>query len=80
LLLIEGVRLFQGRLRLLYQTAVFCVDNGMNDAATSLVDYALKVAPDEKTKATFEKLKATLPPLPPAAPAPTSAPAKPAAH
>ena len=71
-LLIEGVRFFQGRLRLVYQTAAFCVEAGMNDAAASLVDYALKVAPDAKTRGLFEKLKVALPPseLVPISPAP----------
>lgn len=60
-LLVEGVQLFPHRLRLMYQTAVLSVDAGMNDVATSLVDYALKVAPDVKTRELFEKLKAALP-------------------
>ncbi len=73
--LVEGVRLFPNRLRLLYQTSLFCVDAGMNEVAGSLVDYGLKVAPDAKVRGMFEKLKATLPPTPAA---PAAAPARPA--
>ncbi len=73
--LVEGVRLFPHRLRLLYQTAVFAADTGMNEVAGPLVDYALQVAPDAKTKEPFEKLKAALPSLP-AAFTPSAVPAK----
>ncbi len=75
LVLVEGVRIFPTHLRLLYETAVFCMDAGMNDVAGPLVDYALKVAPDAKVKATFEKLKAELPPAPAASPAASTKPA-----
>ncbi len=59
--LVEGVRTFPTRLKLLYQASVFCVDADMNDIAVPLVDYGLKIAPDAKSRAPFEKLKATLP-------------------
>jgi hypothetical protein len=72
--LVEGVSLFPTRLRMLYQTSLFCVDAGMTDVAGRLIDYGLRVAPDPKIRATFEKLKATLPPTP----APAAAAAKPA--
>lgn len=62
LFLIEGVRLFPNRLRMMYLTAQLCAQTEMIDAAHSLADYGLKVSPDAKTRGMFEKLKAGLPP------------------
>jgi hypothetical protein len=61
LVLVEGVRLFPTRLKLLYQTALFCLDAGMNDVAGPLIDYGVKIAPDAKGKDAFSKLKMALP-------------------
>jgi hypothetical protein len=66
--LIEGVRLFPSRLRLVYQTASLCADAGMIPQAHALAGHGLGVAPDAPTRARFEALKAALPPEP-AAPA-----------
>lgn len=63
--LVEGVRLFPGRLKLLYLAAGLSSQAGAPDVAHSLADYGLKVAPDAKAKAMFESLKASLPPAPP---------------
>lgn len=63
--LVEGVRLFPGRLRMLYQVAGLSSQAGLLDVAHSLTDHGLRVSPDAKTKTMFEKLKATLPPAPP---------------
>jgi hypothetical protein len=62
--LIEGVRSFPNRLRMMYLTAQLCVQADMVEAAHSLTDYGLKVSPDAKTRANFEKLKVSLPPDP----------------
>lgn len=69
--LIEGVRNFPTRLRLVYQTASLCARAGMVPQAHALVGHALSVGPDAATRARFEELKATLPPdsSTPAAPA-----------
>lgn len=79
---IEGVRLYQGHLKLLYQAALLASQVDMVEAAHSLCEWGIKVGPDAKTKGAFEKLKASLPPDPAAAlaapgstPAPTTAPA-----
>ena len=63
--LIEGVRLFPGRLKVLYAAAGLSAQAGMLDVAHSFADYGIKVAPDAKTKTMFETLKNSLPPAPP---------------
>ncbi|MCX6954537.1 MAG: hypothetical protein NTV51_20480, partial [Verrucomicrobia bacterium] len=63
--LIEGVRLFPNRLRLLYQVAGFSADAGLLDVAHAFTDYGIKVSIDAKSRGLFEKLKAALPPAPP---------------
>lgn len=67
LFLIEGVRFFPGRLRMLYQAAVLSSRADMLDVAHAFADHGVKFAPDPKGKARFEELKASLPPLPPSA-------------
>lgn len=62
--LIEGVRMYPSKLRLIYATAVLCNEAGMVEAAHSLVDHGLKFSPDATTKANFAKLKERLPPDP----------------
>ncbi len=78
--LVEGVRLFPGRLKMLYAAAGLSAQAGMLDVAHAFTDYGMKVAPDAKSKGLFEALKSTLPPAPPllpepAAPTKTGAPA-----
>jgi len=63
--LVEGVQLYPGRLKLVFQTAALCSEAGILDAAHSLADHGIRYAPDPTVKARFEKLKATFPPLPP---------------
>jgi hypothetical protein len=69
------VKIFPNRLKLMYQTSLFCLDAGMNELAGPLIDYGLKIAPDAKVRDAFAKLKEALPPVA-NAPAPM-APAKP---
>lgn len=71
--LVTGVTTFPNHLRMLFQSAQLAAQAGAFDVAHSFTDYGLKVAPDAKTKATFEKFNATLPPAPPAPPAPVEA-------
>jgi hypothetical protein len=68
--LVDGVRLFPGRLRLAFQAALLCGHAGLNEAAHSLSDHGIRLAADAATKARFEELKKSLPPAPPAAAAP----------
>ncbi|MBI4626600.1 MAG: hypothetical protein HY736_25700 [Verrucomicrobia bacterium] len=76
--LVDGVRRFPGRLKLAFQAAALCGNAGLAEAAHSLADHGIKVAPDAAAKARFEQLKQSLPPAPlaPAAPAASAAPAK----
>ncbi|MFM9956174.1 MAG: hypothetical protein ACKVVO_19145 [Opitutaceae bacterium] len=67
LFLIEGVRFFPGRLRMLYQAAVLSARANMLDVAHAFAEHGVKFAPDPKGKARFEALKASLPPLTPTA-------------
>ncbi|HUR58671.1 MAG TPA: hypothetical protein VM029_13245 [Opitutaceae bacterium] len=67
--LIEGVRLYPGRLKLAYQVAALSADGGMPDVAHSLVDHGIKYAPDITSRARFEELKKKLPPAPVTPPA-----------
>jgi len=69
-LVIEGARLFPGRLKLVYEAAALCAQAGVLDVAHRFADYGIEVAPDAKTKTHFQELKAGLPPLPPAPAAP----------
>lgn len=69
MILLEGANLFPRRLGIAYQTAVLCIRAGEMRGATGLVDRALLIATDEKIKALFIELKASLPPLPPVTPA-----------
>ena len=71
--LIEGVRLFPGRLKMLYAAAGLSAQAGMLDVAHAFTDYGIKVALDAKAKGLFEALKATLPPAPPLLPEPAAA-------
>jgi hypothetical protein len=61
--LVQGVQLFPGRLKLLYITAALCNKAGLTDAAHSLAEYGIKVSADPATKARFEQLNASLPPV-----------------
>jgi hypothetical protein len=72
--LIEGLRLYPGRLKLAYETGALAIDAGMVDVARSMVEHGLKYSPDPATKARFAQLKTLLPPPAPATAAP--APAK----
>jgi hypothetical protein len=73
--LVEGVKIFPTRLKLMYQTSLFCLDAGMNELAGPLIDYGLKIAPDAKVRDAFAKLNEA---LPASASAPAArAPAKP---
>ncbi|HVU31990.1 MAG TPA: hypothetical protein VHE61_01050 [Opitutaceae bacterium] len=74
--LVQGVREFPGNLRLVYATAALCADAKEFDAAESLVEYGLKASPDPKTKATFEHLRAALPPVAASGAPASGAPAK----
>ena len=65
--LIEGVRLFPGHLRMLYQAAGLSAQANMLDVAHAFADHGIRTAPDPKGKARFEALKASLPPAPPPA-------------
>jgi hypothetical protein len=71
--LVEGVRLYPGRLKLAYQTAALSADAGMLDVAHSLADHGIKYAPDAGSRTRFEDLKKKLPPAPAA---PATPPAK----
>lgn len=71
--LVEGVRLFPGRLKMLYAAAGLSAQAGMLDVAHAFTDYGIKVALDAKAKGLFEALKATLPPAPPLLPEPATA-------
>jgi hypothetical protein len=62
--LIEGVRLFPGRLRMLYQAALLSAQANMLDVAHAFADHGVKIAPDANGKAKFEALKGSLPPVP----------------
>jgi hypothetical protein len=64
--LIDGVRLFPGRLKLLFQTSALAAGAGMIEAAHSLAEYGIKVAPSSEVKARFDALKKSFPPEPPA--------------
>ncbi len=59
--LVEGVKIFPTRLKLMYETSRFCLDAGMNELAGPLIDYGLKIAPDAKVRDAFAKLKEVLP-------------------
>lgn len=74
----QGVQLFPTRLKLAYQAAALCASTGMLEAAHSLADHGLRLAPDMDSRARFEKLKAALPPDP--APATPAAPIPPASN
>ena len=71
MVLFDGVRLFPGRLRLLYLTAALCVETGQNDAAASMVEFGEKIAPDAKSRTPFTALRAALPAAAFSAPPPT---------
>ncbi|MDO8544190.1 MAG: hypothetical protein Q7S40_27425, partial [Opitutaceae bacterium] len=74
-ILAEGVQLFPGRLKLTYQTAALCATAGVPEAAHSLVDHGIRIAPDANSRARFEALKKSLPPEPPKTEPPAAAPA-----
>ncbi len=44
--LVEGVKIFPTRLKLMYQTSLFCLDAGMNELAGPLIDYG----PDDRAR------------------------------
>ena len=71
--LFEGVNLFPRRLGIAYQTAVLCLRAGENKGATGLIEHGLRYSTDEAAKARFAELKAALPSVPAAAPAPAPA-------
>jgi hypothetical protein len=74
--LIEGVKLFPNRLKLVYETAALAGDAGLTEAALSIAEYGLKATAEPKGKAKFEALRSRLAAQMPAAAAPsTSAPA-----
>jgi hypothetical protein len=58
--LIEGVRLFPTRLRLIYQSAFVCARAGLTEPAIVLSDFGLQVAREAPAKARFQALKASL--------------------
>ncbi|MBI5768634.1 MAG: hypothetical protein HZA93_12620 [Verrucomicrobia bacterium] len=68
----EGVRMFPRNTHLVYADASLKAKAGLVADAHALVGLGLRVAPDDDTRAKFEKLKAALPP----APAPAGAPQK----
>lgn len=76
--LVDGVRLYPGRLKLAYQAAALSADAGLVEVAHSLADHGVKYAPDAASRARFETLKKSLPPEPPAAPPVATPPATPA--
>ncbi|MDO8538962.1 MAG: hypothetical protein Q7S40_00865, partial [Opitutaceae bacterium] len=49
-ILAEGVQLFPGRLKLTYQTAALCATAGVPEAAHSLVDHGIRIAPDANSR------------------------------
>lgn len=73
--MVDGVRMYPGRLKLAYQVAALSADAGLPDVAHSLADHGLKYAPDAASRAKFETLKNGFPPEPPA-PLPAAPPAK----
>jgi len=73
LLVIEGVRLFPGHLRMLFLAANLSSQAGMLDVAHAFADHGIKVAPDAKGRAKFETFKASLSPAPEPVPAPAPA-------
>lgn len=73
--LYEGVNLFPGRLGIAYQTAVLSIRSGHVKGAAGVIEHGLRLARDEKTRALFSDLKASLPPVP-ASSAPAAPPAK----
>jgi hypothetical protein len=75
--LVDGIRMFPGRMKLAFQIGTLAFDAGLNDLAHAMADHGLKYSPDAQTKSRFEQLKAALPPAPPAA-APTGTSAAPA--
>ncbi len=62
--LVDGIRLFPGRMKLAYQIAVLANQSDANDLAHVMVDHGLRYAPDAMTKSRFEQLNAALPPTP----------------
>jgi len=73
--LVDGVHLFPGRLRLVYQSAVLCGAAGLLDAAHSLAEHGINITRNPAVRASFEELKQSLPPEPPAAAPATPPPA-----
>jgi hypothetical protein len=71
--LVEGVKMFPGHLRLIYETALLCLDADLIEAAHSLAEYGMKHAPEGAPRKKFEQLNATLPPIPAAAASPAVA-------
>lgn len=71
--LVQGVQLFPTHLKLVYYTAILCGKANLADAAHSLAEHGMRVAPDAATKARFEKLNAELPPVAVVTPADTAA-------
>jgi len=72
-ILFEGAQLFPGHLRLIYEAALLCADADLIEAAHSLAEYGAETAPEGAPREKFERLNATLPPVPEAVPA-TDAP------
>lgn len=60
--LVDGLRMFPGRMRLAYETGVLARDAGDHDLAHAMADHGLKYAFDANGKARFQQLKASLPP------------------
>ncbi len=71
--LVDGIRIFPGRMRLAYEIGVLAMDAGDNELAHTMADHGLRYSPDANGKARFQQLKAALPPAPPA---PATPPAK----
>jgi hypothetical protein len=65
--LVDGLRMFPGRLKLAFQIGALAFDAGENELAHTMADHGLKYAPDAGGKARFQQLKSSLPPA--AAPA-----------
>ncbi|WP_146180172.1 hypothetical protein [Opitutus sp. ER46] len=62
--LVQGVQIFSHRLKLVYQTATLCRDAGLDEVAHRLTDFGVKNGRDEASRSNFQRLKASLRPLP----------------
>ena len=72
-MMVEGAQLFPTRLKLIFQAGVMARDTGDARSAHALADHGIKWSPEGTARQRFEALKASLPPAPPADPAPKAA-------